>query len=118
MAMVLAIVLAGAAMISGQETGAGSGVAAKIRELEYARFVAQDHKDRTTLDAILDHALVWVDPDGVQLSKADYLARLRSAGTNVRETRPVTAAMDRAGPRRLASDRSRAGWSRCAAQAA
>lgn len=39
---------------------------------------------------MFDNALIWVDPDGVQLTKADYLVNLRLASTNVLETGPAS----------------------------
>ena len=86
--IILAIVWAIATVVPGQEAGSDSGVAAKIRGLEYARFDAQRHKDNVTLAAMFDNALVWVDPDGVQLTKADYLANLRLASAKRLEIGP------------------------------
>jgi len=86
-ALALAIFCSTAAMVSAQETP--SSDPAEIRELELARFSAQQRKDNRTLDAVLDNALVWVEPDGVQLSKADYLARLRAGDVNILEIAPT-----------------------------
>jgi hypothetical protein len=85
-ALALAILCATVAMISAQESS--SAVPATIRELELARFDAQQRKDNRTLDAMLDNALVWVEPDGVQWTKADYLANLRSNDVNLLEIAP------------------------------
>lgn len=84
-AVVLAITWATTAMLPGQQINSDSGVAAKIRDLEYARFDAQHRKDNLALDAMFDNALVWVEPNGAQLTKADYLANLRKTGMNVVE---------------------------------
>lgn len=61
-----------------QPADAGSGVSAAIQQLEQTRFDAIRRKDNATLNDMLDNALVWVNPDGVQSSKANYLASLRS----------------------------------------
>ena len=87
-AIVVAFVWATTVMIPGQKINAGSGLAAKVRDLEYARFDAQRRKDNLALDAMFDNALVWVEPDGVQLTKADYLAKLRKPDINVTEINP------------------------------
>jgi ketosteroid isomerase-like protein len=92
-AIVVAFVWATTVMIPGQQLpgqqiNAGSGLAAKVRDLEYARFDAQHRKDNLALDAMFDNALVWVEPDGVQLTKADYLAKLRKPDINVTEINP------------------------------
>lgn len=84
-AVALAILCATAVMISAQETGLGSGAPDKIRELELARFDAQRRKDNRTLDAMLDNTLVWVEPNGVQLTKTDYLSNLRSSDLKILE---------------------------------
>jgi len=88
-ALGLAILCASAATIPAQETGSGSSVAGKVRELELARLDAQRRKDNRTLDAMLDNALVWVEPNGVQLTKADYLANLRSSEGDILEIAPA-----------------------------
>jgi ketosteroid isomerase-like protein len=90
-ALAMAIFCATVAMISAQE--AASSVPAEIRELELARFSAQQHKDNRTLDAMLDNALVWVEPDGVQLTKADYLANLRAGDVNILEIAPTATSI-------------------------
>jgi ketosteroid isomerase-like protein len=91
-ALVLAIAWATAAMIPGQQINFDSGLAAtvrdRIRDLEYARFDAQHRKDSLALDAMLDNALVWVEPNGVQLTKADCLAELRRPSINLVEIGP------------------------------
>jgi len=84
--LALAILCATVAMVSAQETS--SDLPAKIRELELARFDAQQRKDNRTLDAMLDNALVWVEPDGVQWTKADYLANLHSNDGTILEIAP------------------------------
>lgn len=87
-AIVWAIAWATTAMIPGQQLNSNSGVADKVRDLEYARFDAQHRKDNLALDAMFDNALVWVEPNGVQLTKADYLANLRKSSINVVEISP------------------------------
>jgi|GEM_PF-1193314 len=90
-ALALAIFCATATLVSAQETP--SSDPAEIRELELARFSAQQRKDNRTLDAMLDNALVWVEPDGVQLTKADYLARLHAGDVNILEIAPTATSV-------------------------
>lgn len=87
-AMVLAIAWATTAMVPGQQVNSDAEVAARVRSLEYARFGAQHRKDNLALDAMFDNALMWVEPNGMQLTKADYLANLRKAGLNLVEIGP------------------------------
>ena len=58
-----------------------SGGAAKVRVLEHRRAEAEVRKDNIALDAIFDNALVMIEDDGTLLSKAEYLSRIRLAGT-------------------------------------
>jgi ketosteroid isomerase-like protein len=90
MAAVWAILWATAMLSSGQQPGASSEVAARIRLVESTRFEAQRSKDAHTLDALLDNAVVWVDPDGAQQTKSDYLAKLRLRGASVFDITPVS----------------------------
>ena len=92
--MALAIICATATTTPAQQTPPSPAVLAKIRELENNRFEAQRRKDNTALDAMLDNALVWVGPDGVQKTKADYLEDLHSAGTSVLDLSPVSMTID------------------------
>ena len=57
------------------ESTAGS----KILALEHAWNQAEALKDLKALDALFDNALVYVDPDGTLLTKAEFLSRVKSA---------------------------------------
>lgn len=87
-AIVLAIICSTTAMIPGQQINSDSGLAAKVRNVEYSRFEAQRRKDNLALDALFDNALVLVEPNGAQLTKADYLASLRKPSLSVVEIVP------------------------------
>jgi ketosteroid isomerase-like protein len=87
-AILLVIVWAQAIMTPGQQNSVDSSAAAKFRQLETARFEAQRRGDNVALDAMFDNALVWIDPDGVQLTKFEYLAKLRLARAKVLEIEP------------------------------
>jgi ketosteroid isomerase-like protein len=56
------------------ESAAGS----KILALEHAWNQAEAFKDLKALDALFDNALVYVDPDGTMLTKAEFLSRVKS----------------------------------------
>lgn len=88
LAAVGAILWATAVMSAGQPPAADSEVATKIRHAESARFEAQRRRDTHALDGMLDNGVVWVDADGAQLTKSDYLARLRSSGKSWFEITP------------------------------
>lgn len=87
-AIALAIAWTTSSMVPGQQIGRESGAVAKVRELEYARFEAQRRRNNLALDAMFDNALVWVEPNGVRLTKADYLANLRKPGITIVEIGP------------------------------
>ena len=57
------------------ESAAGS----KLLALEHAWNQAEAFKDLKALDALFDNALVYVDPDGTLLTKAEFLSRVKSA---------------------------------------
>jgi len=57
------------------ESAAGS----KILALEHAWNQAEAFKDLKALDALFDNALVYVDPEGTLLTKAEFLSRVKSA---------------------------------------
>ena len=78
------VVLSTAALFSaGQSSDGDSGAAVKVRALENKRAEAEVHKDTIALDAMLDNALVMIEADGTLRSKAEYLSRIRQAGTAV-----------------------------------
>lgn len=81
---ILFVVLGSAALFSaGQSSETESGAAVKVRFLESRRAEAEMHKDTMALDAMFDNALVMIDADGTLRSKAEYLSRIRQAGTAV-----------------------------------
>jgi len=57
------------------ESAAGS----KLLALEHAWNQAEAFKDLKALDDLFDNALVYVDPDGTLLTKAEFLSRVKSA---------------------------------------
>jgi hypothetical protein len=66
---------------AGQGIKPDSDAPARVRVLEHRRAEAEVLKDNTALDAMLDNALVIIEDDGTLLSKAEYLSRIRLAGT-------------------------------------
>lgn len=69
--------------ILGEPPASRPGVEEKFRALESARFAAVERGDTAALDAMFDNALVVVEPDGSQLTKAEYLAGLHAADSTV-----------------------------------
>ena len=65
-----------------QDAGAASS-RSNIVALENAWDQAQEHGDAKALDGILDNALSFVDFDGKILTKAEYLARVKSNNTHM-----------------------------------
>ncbi|HLW83650.1 MAG TPA: nuclear transport factor 2 family protein [Candidatus Sulfotelmatobacter sp.] len=57
----------------------GADVRSRILALEHARNQAEAMKDVNALDAILDETFVYVEFDGSQMGKAEFLARVRKA---------------------------------------
>jgi hypothetical protein len=55
-----------------------SGAQTKILALEHAWNQAEELKDLKALDAIFDNSLVYVDVDGTLMTKAEFLARVKS----------------------------------------
>lgn len=72
-----------APFLPGEPPAPNSGAQEKFRTLEYVRFAAQQRGDTAALDAMFDNALVVVEPDGSQLTKAEYLAGLHAADSTV-----------------------------------
>jgi len=56
-----------------------ASTASKIQTLEHVWGEAQGKKDLKALDAIFDNALIFVDPEGTLMTKAELLARVRAA---------------------------------------
>lgn len=57
----------------------GSGEDTKILALEHAWNLAEEKKDVKALDEILDDSMIYVDYEGALRTKAEFLAKLRSA---------------------------------------
>jgi ketosteroid isomerase-like protein len=62
-----------------------SGAKSNILALEHAWDQAQERGDATALAAIFDNSLVYVDYDGTLLTKAEYLARVKSNATHMQQ---------------------------------
>jgi hypothetical protein len=71
--------------------------AAKILSLEDARFDAQKRKDNVALDLMLDSAIVWVDPDGALLTKAEGLSANHIAREGILEIAPESMSVQFSG---------------------
>jgi len=54
-------------------------IAAKLRGVEQLKFNAQQHRNGTALDEMLDDSLMWVNANGVLLTKAGFLERLHKS---------------------------------------
>jgi ketosteroid isomerase-like protein len=67
---------------SGQDTGV-AGAKSNILALENAWDQAQERGDAKALAALFDNALIFVDYDGKLLTKAEYLARVKSNDTHM-----------------------------------
>jgi ketosteroid isomerase-like protein len=81
---VLILVCAALALATAQN-GNESGARSNILALEHAWDQAQERGDVKALDAIFDPFLVYVDYDGTLLTKAEYLARVKSNTTHMEQ---------------------------------
>lgn len=54
-------------------------IASALSTLEHLKFDAQQARNISALDAMLDDGLMWVDSDGALFTKAAYLEKLHSA---------------------------------------
>lgn len=79
-ALFLSIVCGVAAPVAGLDTDRYTDIAATLRALEVLKFEAQQHKNISGLDSMLDNGLMWVTPAGELLTKAAYLASLQGPG--------------------------------------
>lgn len=70
-------ILSAAPSLSAQES-AESAAKSNILALEYAWNQAEEHGDIKALGAIFDNALVLIDWDGKVLTKAEYLAQVKT----------------------------------------
>jgi ketosteroid isomerase-like protein len=81
---VVILVCSVAAFASAQDTGVAAA-RSNILALENAWDQAQEHGDAKALSAIFDNALIFVDYDGKLLTKAEYLARVKSNDTHMQQ---------------------------------
>jgi hypothetical protein len=77
---VCAVIFLGMARAPARSQGTDESTAgSKILALEHAWNQAEAFKGLKALDALFDNALVYVDPDGTLLTKAEFLSRVKSA---------------------------------------
>jgi ketosteroid isomerase-like protein len=74
----LGVLLVAAAASAAQEPARDPRVAEEVRNLERSKFDALQRGDSSTLEAMLDDELLWVDPNGTLWAKAGYLANMHS----------------------------------------
>jgi|ERR1700677_4921360 ketosteroid isomerase-like protein len=77
---VMLLVCSALLLAIGQNSG-DSGARSTLLALEHAWDQALERRDVKALAAIFDNSLVYVDFDGKLLTKADYLARVKSNTT-------------------------------------
>src|SRR5215471_15046940 len=65
-------------------------VATKLRSVEHLKFEPQQHRSTTALDEMLDDSLMWVNADGVLLTKAGYLESLHKSSSSPLHIVPET----------------------------
>lgn len=70
------------------QTGRESDVAISLESLERLKFGAQQSKDNSALNAMLDDSAMLVDQDGTLRSKAEYLAGLRQSASTLQQIVP------------------------------
>jgi len=77
---VCAMILVGMAQAPAWSQGVDESAAgSKVLALEHAWNQAEAFKDLKALDALFDNALVYVDPEGTLLTKAEFLSRVQAA---------------------------------------
>lgn len=81
-----------------QANDPASQPAEQVRTLEYARFEAQSRRDNSSLNAILDDQLMWVNSDGVPWTKSEYLGQMRKPGSNLLRVTPESMTVQVFGP--------------------
>lgn len=79
------IVCTSALSASAQEVSSSGAAESKVRALEISWAAAERRNNNNTLDALFADSLLFVDYDGELLTKAEYLARIGSAGPKVLE---------------------------------
>ena len=77
------------------QDGADAGAMTKILALEHAWNQAEERRDTKALDALFDNLLLYVDYDGTLLTKAEFLARVKSTASQPQQeiTESMTARM-------------------------
>ena len=76
-------ILVAASMPAISQTDHGANVSTTLGMLERLKFEAQQGKDKSALNAMLDDTAMLVDPNGNLKSKSEYLAGLRQSGPSL-----------------------------------
>jgi ketosteroid isomerase-like protein len=74
-----AVIVCSALVFASAQNRAGRDPVTKVLALENVWNQAEERKDTKAMDALLDNALVYVDYDGSFQTKAEFLARVKSA---------------------------------------
>lgn len=88
----VAILACAASLLATAQDHGDSGARSNILALEYAWDQAQERGDVKALSALFDNSLVFADYDGKVLTKAEYLARVKSDASHLQQV--VTESMD------------------------
>ena len=78
---------AGSTLVVGQ-TDHDTNVAVALRTLERLKFEAQQSRDNSSLNAMLDDAAMLADQDGTLRTKSEYLAGLQQTETTLQRILP------------------------------
>ncbi|MGC1451957.1 MAG: nuclear transport factor 2 family protein [Candidatus Sulfotelmatobacter sp.] len=81
-----------AASIAAQDN-TGSAAQSKVLALESAWNIAEEKSDVRALDLIFDNSMIYIDEDGMLLSKAQFLARIRNNRTQMQSLVTQTIAV-------------------------
>ena len=65
------------------EDNIDSAAQSKVLALESAWNIAEEKSDVRALDLIFDNSMIYIDEDGALLSKAQFLARVKNARTQI-----------------------------------
>lgn len=89
---ITALLLGICCLISAPGADAASKDAADVEviilRLEHLKFDAQQRKDTVVLNAMLDDAIMWVDPNGALFTKAAYLTGLHDSNLQLQRVFP------------------------------
>jgi ketosteroid isomerase-like protein len=77
--LVWLLILAGFAACAGAQDADEAGIRSKILALEHAWNQAEAFNDLKALDSLFDNRLVYIDSDGTLLTKAEFLAHVKSS---------------------------------------